>query len=117
MSDFNNTEELYPAMPKGKLVYETKVQPASKPKTEATPKPERRPVPNRTCYATTAFKDWRPGMAIPKCRVCEGLLHPEENHVCSGFVPKYVEHDEAWEERQEARRAEIREARLNGTVF
>jgi hypothetical protein len=71
------------------------------------------PVPNRLAYKDTAFKDWKPGMRVPKCRVCEGVLYPEENHVCSGFVPKYVEHDGAWHERPEAKRAEIRESNYN----
>src|ERR1039458_2501088 len=113
MSDFNNTEELYPAMPKGKLVYETKVV-ASKPK--ATPKPDprpHRPVPNCICYANTAFLNWKPGDRIPKCRVCEGLLHPEENHVCSGFVPKFIDHDNAWHQKQDAKRKEIQESNRN----
>ena len=66
-----------------------------------------RPVPNRICYAA-AFKKWKPGMRVPPCKRCGDLLHPEENHVCPGFIPKYVEHDEAWHERQEARREEIR---------
>jgi hypothetical protein len=69
------------------------------------------PVPNRIAYKDTAFKDWKPGMRVPKCRVCEGVLYPEENHVCSGFVRKYVEHDDAWHERQEAKREEIRKSK------
>jgi hypothetical protein len=83
------------------------------------------PVPNWKCYPQ-AFAgrvddkgNWLPGVSrrLPDCHVCDGTLHKNENHVCEGFTPKYVEHDEAWEERQEAHRAEIREARLNGTVF
>jgi hypothetical protein len=71
------------------------------------------PVPNRIAYKDTAFKDWKPGMRVPKCRVCEGVLYPEENHVCSGFVPKYVEHDDEWFEREEAKREAIRESNRN----
>jgi hypothetical protein len=73
------------------------------------------PVPNRIAYKDTAFRDWKPGMRVPPCHVCGGLLFPEENHVCSGFVPKYVEHDDAWHERQEAKREEITES--NRTRF
>lgn len=108
----NNEDMLYPALPKGRLFYETKVV-ASKPKPKATPKP-RGPVPNIICYATTAFKDWKPGMKLPKCRVCEGILFPEENHECSGFVPKYVEHDADWHERQDAKLEEIRATKHQG---
>ena len=71
------------------------------------------PVPNRICYAETAFKNWKPGMRIPPCKVCGDLLHPEENHVCSGFKPKYVEHDQDWQDRQDAKREEIRESNYN----
>jgi len=70
-----------------------------------------RPVPNRICYADTAFKNWKPGMRLPKCRRCDAILHPEENHKCEGFKPKYVEHDQEWHERQDARREEIRGAK------
>ena len=69
------------------------------------------PVPNRICYAESAFKNWKVGDKIPPCRVCGELLHPNENHVCSGFVPKYVEHDDAWHERQDAKREAILESR------
>jgi len=31
-----------------------------------------------------------------------------ENHACEGFKPKYVDHDDAWHERQEAKQEEIR---------
>jgi len=69
------------------------------------------PVPNRICYAETAFKDWKPGDRIPPCNKCGGLLHPNENHVCDGFKPMYEEHDEEWHEKQEARREAIRAAK------
>ena len=52
----------------------------------------------------TGSRGWRCHGAT----VCGDLLHPSENHKCSGFVPKYVEHDEAWHERQEFRREEMR---------
>jgi hypothetical protein len=71
------------------------------------------PVPNRICYATTAFLKWKPGDRIPKCRVCEGLLHPNDNHVCPGFTPKFVDHDEAWHQNQDSKRAEIKESNRN----
>ena len=66
------------------------------------------PVPNRICYAETAFKDWQPGMPIPKCRKCQGLLHPEENHVCPGYHPKYPmlpSSELSFEERKALRQA------------
>lgn len=65
------------------------------------------PVPNRICYAETAFKDWQPGMPIPKCRKCHGLLHPEENHACDGYHPKYpgIRADIDYELRVEMREA------------
>jgi len=76
-----------------------------------------RPVPNYICYPE-AFKGYDPktgrwhGGRLPKCRVCECTLQPTENHVCDGFTPKYVEHDEEWHERMEARREAIREAKF-----
>jgi hypothetical protein len=114
-----DTEELlYPAIPKGKLVYETKVV-ASKPKAEAKAKPRPdRPVPNYICYPS-AFPNYDPRTGkgapspLPKCRVCEGTLHPQENHVCGGFTPKFIDHDEAWQQKQDAKRAEIRESNYN----
>ena len=49
---------------------------------------------------------------LPKCKRCEAVLHWEEPaHVCPGFKPKFVEHDDAWKEKQEARREAIRESR------
>lgn len=74
-----------------------------------------RPVPNRICYQHTAYLGWKPGDKVPQCRVCDGLLHPNENHVCSGdFKPKYVEHTPERKERREAEREEIRETRRLG---
>lgn len=81
------------------------------------------PVPNWRCYPT-AFRvgmdvdergNWLPdaNRTPRKCRVCESVLHKDENHVCSGFVPKYVEHDDAWHERQDAKREAIRESNRN----
>lgn len=74
------------------------------------------PVPNYKCYPAAFVGriddkgNWLPGVSrkVPKCRVCEGLLHPNENHVCTGFVPKYVEHDDEWRERQDEKQLEIR---------
>lgn len=74
-----------------------------------------RPVPNRICYAE-AFANWKPGQRLPRCRRCEAILQPEENHVCPGFQPKYVEHDEEWHERREAEREYAREARFEREV-
>jgi hypothetical protein len=76
------------------------------------------PVPNWKCYPMIFIVgknidhngNWLGGM-LPKCRVCEDPLPPREHHVCSGFTPKYVEHDEAWKKKQEAKREEIRESR------
>lgn len=75
-----------------------------------------RPVPNRICYADTAFKGWKPGTRLPKCRRCDAILHPEENHACPGFQPKYAEHDQGWHERQDARREQIRQAKRQREV-
>lgn len=84
-----------------------------------------RPVPNYICYPE-AFKNYDPKTGkwiggrrgpLPKCRVCECTLHPKENHKCEGFKPKYVEHDEEWHDRMEARREAIREAKRNGLFF
>jgi len=68
-----------------------------------------RPVPNRICYVEE-FANWRPGLPLPRCNRCDSTLFPEANHKCEGFVKKYVDHDDEWRERAEARRAEKREA-------
>lgn len=70
------------------------------------------PVPNRICYAETAFKNWKPGDKVPPCKKCGGLLHPGENHKCDGFQAKFVEHTPERKERWKAKREEIRESRL-----
>jgi hypothetical protein len=59
-----------------------------------------RPVPNKYCYPDL-FKNWQPGMKVPKCKRCDGLLPPDENHVCEGYVPKYPDMD--YEARDDAR--------------
>src|ERR1039458_1721418 len=108
MSNFQDEELIYPMMPKGRLVYETKVvAKKAEPKQQQSQKPNR-PVPNRICYATTAYLNWKPGDRIPPCHVCGDLLHPEENHVCSGFVPKFFEHDDAWQQKQDSQPGDIR---------
>lgn len=67
-----------------------------------------RPVPNYICYADV-FKDYDPengewhGGRLPRCRVCECVLQPIENHKCSGFLPKYSEVPP--KERMDMRRA------------
>jgi hypothetical protein len=115
--------------PKGKIVYSSPVNPiAEEAKKEQrqerlrlqTQRAERaaRPVPNYICYAE-AFKDYDPktgrwkggSRRLPKCRVCECTLHPQENHVCEGFTPKFKEHDKESHQRFEARREMIRESR------
>ena len=87
-------------------------------KAERQAKRDAEPVPNWRCYPMVFIVgknidhngNWLGGI-LPKCRVCEDILPPREHHVCSGFKPKYVEHDEAWKEKQEAKREEIRESR------
>jgi hypothetical protein len=49
-------------------------------------------LPNRLCYPA-AFRNWKRGMRVPKCRRCDANLQPEENHVCEGYVPKYATMD------------------------
>jgi hypothetical protein len=116
--------------PKGVVVYRSPVNPIAEAakrnqkqkqlqrQDRAAPRAAR-PVPNYICYPQ-AFKNYDPKTGkwiggrrgrLPKCRVCECTLHPEENHKCEGFKPKYVEHDQEWHERQDARREEIREAK------
>jgi hypothetical protein len=79
---------------------------------------ERKPLPNRLCYPE-AFKDWKPGMRVPKCKRCSANLHPNENHVCEGYVPQLpardpelreAQHDSMRQEingRRQARRQEL----------
>jgi hypothetical protein len=118
--------------PKGVVVYRSPVNAVAvaakqhqkqlqEQKREAAAKRAARPVPNYLCYPE-AFKgrvdengNWLGGL-LPKCRVCEDILPPKENHVCSGFKPKYVEHDEDWQERQAAKREEIRAAKRHRVI-
>jgi hypothetical protein len=104
--------------PSGAIWEQAKAILASKAKAKAEREAKRAatPVPNWIAYKDILFVvgknvdhngNWLGGL-LPKCKVCEGHLPPREHHECSGFVPKYVEHDEAWHERQEARREEIR---------
>jgi len=117
--------------PKGKVIYRSRDNPEiQKAVREAhkavvgervrlqTQRAERRerPVPNRICYADTAFKNWKPGMRLPKCRRCDAILHPEVNHQCEGYKPKFAEHTEERSERYDARREEIREAKRQREV-
>ena len=82
------------------------------------------PPPNWKCYPMIfvvgknidEHGNWKGGR-LPRCRKCQGNLPPREHHVCEGFRPKYVEHDEEWHERMEQRREMIREAKRNGTFF
>jgi|ERR1035437_460871 hypothetical protein len=123
-----STEQVYPMRPKGKIINRVKpvvsgAEPEQQQNQNQNQRPkgvitkvERKPLPNRLCYPD-AFKDWKPGMRVPKCRVCEGVLYPEENHVCDGFKPKYEEWTEERSERWEERRAAIREAKANGMHF
>lgn len=72
---------------------------------------KKKPLPNRLCYPE-AFKDWRPGMRMPKCKRCDCNLFPEENHVCEGYVPKLPfddmeDHMEFMDAQQESMREEI----------
>jgi hypothetical protein len=62
-------------------------------------------MPNRVCYADTAFKDWKDGDPIPKCNKCRGKLYPEEHHDCPGFRPRYRTDGLSRDERMEMRRA------------
>ena len=108
------------AKPSGALWEQAKAILAKKAeaKVERQAKRDAEPVPNWRCYPE-AFPPhlydpktgrWRGGR-LPKCRVCECTLQPTENHKCDGFKPKYVEHDQDWHDKQDARREEIRKSR------
>lgn len=86
----------------------------------------RKPLPNKLCYPE-AFRHcydkngvWIPGTRVPRCKRCDANLHPNENHVCEGYVPQLPfgdmeDHMELMDARQESMRDEIqgrREARL-----
>src|ERR1700735_889798 len=85
--------------PKGVV---TKLPPPMPP---SPPKPTERPVgrqtkgerplpPNWKCYPTVfvvgknidEHGNWLGGR-LPRCHRCKGLLPPQENHVCSGYMP------------------------------
>lgn len=105
--------------PKGKFVYSTppnriaiaaekhQKQLRDEAQTRSVERREHRyaTMPNRVCYADTAFKDWKQGDPIPKCHVCRGRLYPEEHHDCKGFRPRYRTDGLSHEERTEMRKA------------
>jgi hypothetical protein len=110
--------------PKGRLVYDSTFAPnpvaeAATQRQEqlreerrlAAEKRAARPVPNRLCYPE-AFAGWEPGMKLPRCRRCRAVLHPEENHVCPGYIPDAtrLNTDLTPEERGALRRAAPEEA-------
>jgi hypothetical protein len=116
--------------PKGKVVYSTPEQPevlaAEKQQKQdredrriaAIERRENRVLLNKHTYAWL-YEQYQARVAaggttkLPRCKRCEAVIHWEEPaHVCPGFTPKYVEHDDEWHERMEARRQAIREARL-----
>jgi len=111
--------------PKGFYADEAKTRQRQK-QEEAIARAEARantPIPNYVCYRFL-FPNFDPKTGkgaprpLPKCRVCrDAVLHPMEHHVCPGFTPLYVEHDEEWHDRMEARREMIREAKRNGTFY
>jgi len=85
-------------------------------------RPER-PLLNKDRYPNLYAK-WLAGKGRgytkqAKCPVCrDATLHWDEPaHECEGFKPMFVEHDEAWHERMEARREAIREAKCDGTFY
>ena len=94
----------------GNLVAEAKQILADK-KLASIERRESRPLTNKDTYRELYEKWLANGKGkIPTCRRCgDAVLHwNEPAHVCEGFKPKFVEHDDAWHEKQEARRAEIR---------
>lgn len=80
--------------------------------------PKKKPLPNRLCYPE-AFRhcydkngDWIPGRRVPRCNRCDGLLHPEENHICEGYTPKLAfddmeDHMDFMDDQRESMREEI----------
>jgi hypothetical protein len=97
-------------VPKGSLAEEAKQRQQQKQERVALAAEKRQAAydnaPNTVCYAETAFKDWQPGMKVPKCNVCRGLLHPGEHHNCQGFRPRYrTSPRPTREERMEMRKA------------
>lgn len=81
------------------------------------------PPPNWKCYPMVfkvgvnidANGNWLGRSRLPRCRRCDGVLSPRENHVCPGYIPKYKEltqeDRENWEAKREERRQERWEAR------
>ena len=128
------SEQVLPMRTNGRIIYETKPKPVvsgveakqsqNHNQTRAVGKiikGDRPKPPNWKCYPE-AFKgrldengNWLSGVSrrLPKCRVCDGTLHKNENHECPGFTPKFIDHDEAWQQKQDAKRAEIRESNYN----
>jgi hypothetical protein len=115
--------------PKGTVVYRTPEQPDVKAleqeqrqdreerRVAAIERRENRVLLNKHTYASL-YEEYQARVAaggtrkLPHCKRCDATLQWEEPaHVCPGFTPKYVEHDEEWHERREARRQAIREAK------
>jgi hypothetical protein len=96
-------------VPKGSLAEEAKQRQQQEQERVALAAEKRQAAydnaPNTVCYAETAFKDWQPGMKVPKCNVCRGLLHPGEHHNCPGFKPRYRADGTTHAERAEMRKA------------
>jgi hypothetical protein len=98
-------QELYPMRPKGVVTKRPTPVVANTPTPDSAEPPPKRPKgkitggekplpPNWKCYPEL-FKgrvdehgNWLGGR-VPKCKVCQGLLQPQENHVCEGYYPKY----------------------------
>jgi hypothetical protein len=85
-------------------------------------RPER-PLLNRDRYPNEYAKwlKWYPSGhgKQPKCWMCREatIFWDEPAHVCEGYKPMYVEHDQDWKDRWEAQREMIREAKRNGTFY
>jgi hypothetical protein len=117
--------------PVGRIVYDStrlvqhpavRTAKESERKTEAERKAraERRasmPVPNWITYLNIAFfvgknidanGNWLGGK-LPPCRRCKVRLQPNENHVCEGYVPQYMEWTDERRAIAEARREAIHE--------
>jgi hypothetical protein len=127
------SEQVLPMRTKGRIIYETKpkpvvsgAEPSQKQQQNQTRargtivKGDRPLPPNWKCYQE-AFAgrvdengNWLNGVStrLPKCRVCGGTLHKNENHVCDGFVPKYEDFSPERLARLEQRRQDIHAARI-----
>jgi hypothetical protein len=113
---FDDSLTVHPAVAEAKKQQRQK-QELIRLRREARPE---RPLLNRDRYPNMYDKWLAKGRGkLPNCPVCrEAVIHWDEPaHVCEGFKPMFTEHDQEWQDKMEARRQAIREAKRERTIL